>query len=465
MEDQLQEFKDSNEEQVQAEVERRLQALRTECEERVQEALEQQRSAEKLCQGAQESTKQAQFMADRVQTQLFEASTKYEERISRLVAENALLAESTQRLQLSLAEVEAQLAHLQQQGASEPSAPLHTQPTSSHTAYEHIITQLTEEARVLESQLRMEKMAHEKDVKELQHQIQVEHQAVASLQKEMKSRVSKEENDRLKHRVRLLQKIAFQNAEEDGEDSISMEQEPESTLAADESKSLEDLLVQRIQSLDHDLTQSRIALTESKQQEHSLRSSIDTLKASLEASSELVKRLEHDLEQRSNALEQLLSQRQVSTAPVRSQMQDLVDLLESDEPKTKLSPKTTVTAGSGGPGTGEVNNQMIGWLQSQRDKYKEKLAQAEASLMRSQQQFDNLQSRYGQLEHDNVQLYSRIKYLQTLSGSTKRSMRDAEEGRYGDDELEGRYSSMYEQRMNPFTEVSGLSVVHVATAY
>lgn len=64
--------------QVVAEVERRLVDLQSECNQRVQEAQEQQFSAEKRCQFALESAKQAQFMADRVQVKCSTTNLMYQ---------------------------------------------------------------------------------------------------------------------------------------------------------------------------------------------------------------------------------------------------------------------------------------------------------------------------------------------------------------------------------------------------
>jgi hypothetical protein len=63
----LQEYKDSIEDQVQSELSKRLTIVQLEVEEKVQEAVEQQRSAEKRCQAALETVKQLQYNADRAQ--------------------------------------------------------------------------------------------------------------------------------------------------------------------------------------------------------------------------------------------------------------------------------------------------------------------------------------------------------------------------------------------------------------
>jgi uncharacterized coiled-coil DUF342 family protein len=216
------------------------------------------------------------------------------------------------------------------------------------------------------------------------------------------------------------------------------------------------------------LTQVRIALSESRQDEQSLRTTVETLQSSLQTSRTLIQTLERDLEDRSNALEQMLQNQQTGGGGNnnRSAMQELEDLLDTNtinsmnnNLKNNGIANTNMpnSSGANAPNNpGEVNAQMISWLTSQRDKYKEKLQQSEATSLRLQQQVDNITSKYTNLENENVQLYSRIKYLQhkhLYNNSNNNNPSRLEEGRYADDEVEGKYSVLYEQRMNPFAEV------------
>lgn len=67
----------------------------------------------------------------------------------------------------------------------------------------------------------------------------------------------------------------------------------------------------------------------------------------------------------------------------------------------------------------DPNTQMVAVLQSQRDRYKDRLAAAEATIMRMQQSVDATQLRAEQLQADNLALYGKIRFLQSYSGNDK----------------------------------------------
>jgi hypothetical protein len=145
---------------------------------------------------------------------------------------------------------------------------------------------------------------------------------------------------------------------------------------------------------------------------------------------------------------------------------------------------------------------MINILQGQRDRYKERLTQAETSIQQLQQKLNGAEAAKTTLEADNVALYSKIRFLQNYSGTGRddnsaavtknyispKPMRIAntgftrtsqsvpqqlfgnmrsrggssEERRENDDtdndlaDVERHYHGIYEQKMNPFAEVSSL---------
>lgn len=65
---------------------------------------------------------------------------------------------------------------------------------------------------------------------------------------------------------------------------------------------------------------------------------------------------------------------------------------------------------------GASSNQMVNILQTQRDRYKDKLTQSEANLLKLQQKVDAAEAGRAQLETDNLSLYSKIRFLQTGAG-------------------------------------------------
>ncbi|XP_020629857.1 protein CASP-like [Orbicella faveolata] len=80
---------------------------------------------------------------------------------------------------------------------------------------------------------------------------------------------------------------------------------------------------------------------------------------------------------------------------------------------------------------------------SQRERFKIRNMELEAQLRHNQQQISVLQNEVDTLRSDNVKLYEKIKFLQSYP--TK--------GAGGRDEeaAVSRYSSQYEQRLDPFS--------------
>jgi hypothetical protein len=67
------------------------------------------------------------------------------------------------------------------------------------------------------------------------------------------------------------------------------------------------------------------------------------------------------------------------------------------------------------------HQQMVDILQAQRDRYKERLAHTESSMVSVQQRLVEIESLKNRSEQDNLALYSKIRYLQSLPGSDGQS--------------------------------------------
>ena len=93
LEDNLAEFKEQNEDKIASEVAKRMVDVEAHADGRIAEMMELQRTVERRYAASQEAAQQAQYSADRAQTQLYEASSQAERRITALQSENAILAE------------------------------------------------------------------------------------------------------------------------------------------------------------------------------------------------------------------------------------------------------------------------------------------------------------------------------------------------------------------------------------
>ena len=120
--------------------------------------------------------------------------------------------------------------------------------------------------------------------------------------------------------------------------------------------------------------------------------------------------------------------------------------------------------------TANNSESLVQILQSQRDRFKERLQTVERQLQDAQQTLATLRADKAELEQDNLDLYGKIRYLQGYAFRTqqgghtqdarsdqlgRRSLAAAEEGRRElNTSVEGKYRQLYEQKMNPFAQFS-----------
>ena len=75
-------------------------------------------------------------------------------------------------------------------------------------------------------------------------------------------------------------------------------------------------------------------------------------------------------------------------------------------------------------GAGETATSVIGMLQAQRDRYKERLGQVELELQSQRHTIQHITNEKAQLESDNLTLYQKIRFLQSTSNSNSRGGSD-----------------------------------------
>lgn len=175
----------------------------------------------------------------------------------------------------------------------------------------------------------------------------------------------------------------------------------------------------RLKTLEAELVDARSSLLEARKGEAGLQEENVRLRAALESSSSLVARLEADLELK------LSGSAGASKGGTSKRAADvgLAELLASDleaSPPTAMTqgrlshaaraPSSSSLAGSGDSGANEIDEGMVHVLQGQRDRYKERLAQAELDLKATKQKLQLAMNEKTQLEADNVALYQKIRY-------------------------------------------------------
>jgi homeobox protein cut-like len=257
LEDQLEEFRDQNEEKVLEEVARRVMEIEMQTEQKVLESKEMQRNLEKKVLFAMESMKQAQLATDRAQTQLFEVSSQAEFRASALQAENSILIETIQRLNFKIAEHESELLTLKNNNNYNSFSSKNTSKNVNKNSMNYnnnndnnsnninnintntsnnnnnnnvesedaltlqlIIVDLRATLQKKEDSFRIEKKELETQVRDQTQQLVKEKENLNKLKTLVEKRPTDEDFLDLKHELKMMQKIAFNLQDNDDEDMI-----------------------------------------------------------------------------------------------------------------------------------------------------------------------------------------------------------------------------------------------------
>lgn len=530
LEEEINAYKTKGDEKLQEELNKQVSVIQQQANQEILEIKEMSKSMEKRLSLALESAKSAQLASDRAQYQVLEISAKSEERISSLLSENLLLSEEKGALEIKVEEMNKRFQALSSSVSS--TAPLLPKKENNSTDsvfvddtdgitdlsqlkefYEKLLSQYRSERNDLDDQHAIAIKQYEQQLRESKQLVDKEKDSVRRLREELVGRPSVKDYHEIKKRLKVVEKIAFQqdNEDYDNEKDEQLADAPEHTTPSTLSDRipLETLLTNKIRTLEKENTEHRKRIVEFSEMEITLKEKLNALSKQLENNKMVTSRLEAELEARNAALEKLASSTSSGSTGGMSanggnQLTDLAELLGVQETPNSASAASTQSQNNqssssiGGEQSSAnsghnavVSTQMIQMLQTQRDRYKDKLTTAEATILKTQEILESMKASKTQLEEENLALYAKIKFLQTYGGSSSggsgtvavagnKSIKDwsmrsiasgssnryNEETRYSDDyydyrggnssgagrDIESKYASLYEQRMNPFAE-------------
>uniref|UniRef100_A0A673H0A4 Protein CASP n=1 Tax=Sinocyclocheilus rhinocerous TaxID=307959 RepID=A0A673H0A4_9TELE len=369
-----------------------------------------QESHESLVGKLQEAELKAQTLQtalERTQTELFDLKTKYDEESTR--------AEAAER------EVEALREQL-------TSANKSTQPPTRIDS-----TPYTDESGELvsRSSLESELSAKEREMLQLVEDVQRLQASLSTLRESSAAQISQLQQQ-LKSQTATLQVDNLTQTTVTLSMLKSMEFGPcDRSTAQDSCKPLEVLLLEKNRSLQSESASLRIANTELSSRCASLQLELSSAVKTSAEQKELILKLEQDL-----------STIQTMSRPDAEGADSSAVIVP--EP---IKEATALFTGVGGsPQTDLPQGQMdsmLSIISSQRERYRSRNQELEAANSSLQQTSQALQSQLDSLRADNIKLYEKIKFLQSYPN------------RAGDsDDTVMRYSSQYEERLDPFTSFS-----------
>uniref|UniRef100_A0A8C1SZG3 Protein CASP n=1 Tax=Cyprinus carpio TaxID=7962 RepID=A0A8C1SZG3_CYPCA len=364
-----------------------------------------QESHESLVGKLQEAELKAQTLQtalERTQTELFDLKTKYDEESTR--------AEAAER---ELEALREQLASVNK--SSQPPTRIDSTPYTDESA--ELVPRSSVEAELSAKEREMLQLVE--DVQRLQASLSMLRESsaaqISQLQQQLKS-----QTDTLQVELTLILK--------------SMEFGPcDRSTAQDSSKPLEVLLLEKNRSLQSESASLRIANSELSSRCASLQLEFSAAVKTSAEQKELILKLEQDL-----STIQTMSR---PDAEVRHEHDSTVIVPEPIKEATAL-----FTGVGGSPQTDLPQAQMdsmLSIISSQRERFRSRNQELEAANSSLQQTLQTLQSQLDSLRADNIKLYEKIKFLQSYPNKAGDS-----------DDTVMRYSSQYEERLDPFASFS-----------
>ncbi|XP_018104590.1 protein CASP isoform X3 [Xenopus laevis] len=379
-----------------------------------------------------------QTALDKSQASLFDLKAKYDEDTSAKADEIEMimtdLERANQRAEVAQREAEAlkeQLATLNKslqhvsQAQTAPDTEQSTEAVSHSsmevelTAKEREIAQLVEDVQRLQASLTKLRENSATQISQLEQQLNTKNSTLNQLEEKLKVQADYEE---IKKELNILKSMEFAPSEGSG--------------VQDASKPLEVLLLEKNRSLQSENATLRITNSELSGRSSELQVQITEAVTTMSEQKDLISKLEHDV-----STIQSLS----ATQRLDAEGADIETMEKIPEPikeATALFYGYPANTASPALPEGQMDS-LLSIISSQRERFRLRNQELEAENRMMHHTMRALQTELDNLRADNIKLYEKIKFLQSYPGRGSKS-----------DDTELRYSSQYEERLDPFTSFS-----------
>ncbi|KAM4567231.1 cut-like homeobox 1b isoform 12-T12 [Odontesthes bonariensis] len=393
---------------------------------------ESQDSMSSSLEEAEHKVQSLQTALETTQAELFDLKTKYDEESTAKADEIEMvmtdLERANQRAEAAQREAEALREQLSLSNQSQQlSSPARADPdteqaaeVASHStleaelrAKERETAQLVEDVQRLQASLTKLRETTSSQITQLEQQLSSKSAVLKELEEKLEKQADYEE---VKKELSILKAMEFGTS-----DSVQ-----------DSSKPLEVLLLERNRTLQSESAALRIANTELSGRYSELQVEFSAAVRTSAEQKELILKLEHDLS---------TIQTMSSLPRPDADGSEVSDMSNIPEP---IKEATAMFAGSGvSPHPELPQGQMDSLLSiifSQRERFRSRNQELEAENRSTQQTMQVLQNELDSLRADNNKLYEKIKFLQSYPGRAG-----------GSDDTVMRYSSQYEESLDPFS--------------
>nr|XP_033777490.1 protein CASP isoform X5 [Geotrypetes seraphini] len=413
------------------------QKLQNDFAEKEQKLHEMQMSMASKLEEAEHKIQVLQTALEKTQTELFDLKTKYDEETTAKADEIEMImtdleranqrAEVAQREaetlkeQLSSANKSLQLA-TQIQKAPDVEQAIEVLTRSSLevelASKEREITQLVEDVQRLQASLTKLRENSASQISHLEQQLTTKNTTLKQLEDKLKGQADYEE---VKKELSILKSMEFAPSEGSG--------------SQDASKPLEVLLMEKNRTLQSENATLRITNSDLSALSSDLQIQFTEAVSTIANQKDLITKLEHDL----STIQSMSSVQRPDTEGAA--VSSLETIPEPIKEATALfygyppSPNTAIPEGQ--------MDSLLSIISSQRERFRARNQELEVENRMMHHTMQALQSELDNLRADNIKLYEKIKFLQSYPGSGGSS-----------DDTELRYSSQYEERLDPFSSFS-----------
>ncbi|KAM4795282.1 protein CASP isoform 2-T2 [Rhinophrynus dorsalis] len=379
-----------------------------------------------------------QTALDKSQTALFDLKTKYDEETSAKADEIEMimtdLERANQRAEVAQREAEAlkeQLSSLNKslqhssQAQKTPDTEQSTEATTRSsmevelTAKEREIVQLVEDVQRLQASLTKLRENSSTQISQLEQQLNTKNSTLKQLEEKLKVQADYEE---IKKELNILKSMEFTPSEGSG--------------VQDASKPLEVLLLEKNRSLQSENATLRITNSDLSARCADLQLQFTEAVTTMSEQKNLISKLEHDL----STIQSLSSVQRPDAEG--SDITSMETIPEPIKEATALFYGYTSSSASTPLPEGQMDS-LLSIISSQRERFRARNQELEAENRMMHHTMRALQSELDNLRADNIKLYEKIKFLQSYPGRGGNS-----------DDTELRYSSQYEERLDPFSSFS-----------
>ncbi|XP_063063353.1 cut-like homeobox 1b [Engraulis encrasicolus] len=366
---------------------------------------------------AEHKAQSLQTVLEATQAELFDLKAKYDEESTARSDEVDMVMTDLERANQRAETAEREAESLREQLNSTHTQLTHTEPRAPDTGLEAELSSrdrengaLLEDVRRLQAALNRLTHSSTNQIAQLQEQLSSQTSTAQELEEKFQKQA---DYDEMKKELSILKSMEF------GPTDGSMQ---------DTSKPLEVLLLEKNRSLQSETASLRIAHNELSVRYSDLQGEFSSAVRTSAEQKQLILKLETDL----STLHTL------HTHTPRPDAEG-AELSNMDIPEPI---KEATALFSGSPQDDQMDS-LLSIISSQRERFRSRNQELEAESRTMQQTLVALQTELDSLRADNIKLYEKIKFLQSYAGRAGSS-----------DDTVMRYSSQYEERLDPFSSFS-----------